>query len=130
MADETKKTVNEAPLASVVSTDTDLLLQLNEEARETIRLQGEHIDLATTEIEQLTARLVEIEKDVAFKNGRIENLERKLKAAKSAPTGDVVFLDGKSWAVKGTVQAKFATDEVKKGHIQEDVTLVVIDRRE
>ena len=60
----------------------------------------------------------------------VVRLQKKLTAAKSAPVGDTVTIAGKSYAVKGTVMAKFALDEVKKGHIDEDCTLVIIDRKE
>ena len=82
------------------------------------------------EKEALKARVTELEKDAAFKDTQIAALERKLKAAKSAPTGDVVYMDGKSWAVKGTVKAMFATDHVKKGFLDEDISLIITDRRE
>lgn len=78
----------------------------------------------------LKQRLEAAEKDVSFQANKIADLEKKLKSSKAAPTGNVVFLDGKTWPIKGTVKAKFALDEVKKGHVPDDVTLVVIDRIE
>ncbi len=70
--------------------------------------------------------------DLEKASALISQLKRSAKTQRpsSAPSGDVVVLDGKTWEIRRTVMAKHASDEVKKGHIEEDCTLVVIDRRE
>lgn len=97
--------------------------------KELLELRGKYTALAGQK-EQLEARAKELEKDVKYKDERIAALEKKLKAAKSAPTGDVVYIDGKTWTVKGTVRASDALDHVKKGYLEEDVSLIITDRRE
>jgi hypothetical protein len=122
MADETKKTDTAAPATTVASAAAVADTRL-EDALKLVKAQS-------AQLAEATAKIEEAEKEAKFAASKIDALERKLKASKAAPTGDVVYLDGKSWVVKGTVKAKFALDEVKKGHILEDVTLVVIDRLE
>ncbi len=60
--------------------------------------------------------------------GKINALTKKLKDNKSAPTGDVVFLEGKSYPVVTTVRADNTFHEVKRGHVEEGATMVVISR--
>lgn len=67
---------------------------------------------------------------------RLDDLEKtntqlqvKLKANKSAPTGDVVYLGGVSYPVVTTVRADQTFVEVKRGHVNEGATLVVIDKQ-
>lgn len=81
------------------------------------------IDAAAKKIDELAAEL-------SAAQASNEKLSKKLGAAKSAPTGDVVTLGGKSYAVLHTVRANATFDEVKKGHVDEGRTLVVIDRFE
>lgn len=120
---ETKKTETEAPKTSGAPPTTDerikVLEQLVEDNKTVTKTLDQHLELANSEIQMLMKKLKEAET-------RATDAEKRLKLAKSAPTGDVVVLGGKTWAVKGTVQAKFALDEVKKGFILEDATLVIL----
>lgn len=111
-------------------TGTDVLLQANEDAAKVIKLQGEHLELANAEIKKLLKQVEELKKGEKFYETKIEALEKKIKAAKSAPTGDVVYMDGRTWVIKGTVRASMALDHVKKGYLDEDVSLIITDRRE
>jgi Tfp pilus assembly protein FimV len=81
-----------------------------------------------TALKAAQAEVADLKKQLKDAEAKTHDTERKLKAAKSAPTGDVVLLGGKSWAVKGTVRASDALEEVRRGHIPEDVTLVIIDK--
>lgn len=79
---------------------------------ETIGQQHDLIGTQVTEIDRLTKR--------------VKELEQKLKGAKSAPTGDVVYIGGQSHPILKTVRANTTFDEVKKGNVDEGSTLVVI----
>lgn len=68
-----------------------------------------------------------LKKDLKAAEHRVDMLEKKLKAAKSAPMGDVVYLNGVSHSVVKTVRANHTFDEVKKGYVPEGCTLVVIE---
>ncbi len=87
-------------------------------------------DPRDAKIQELEAALKELTKAGLQLTAELADARRKLKAAKSAPLGDTVTLGRDVYAVKRTVMAKDALDEVKKGHIEGDCTLVVIDRRE
>lgn len=100
------------------------------DADKVVKAQSKQLDAANKTIADLKARLAEAEKAQKFAETKVETLEKKLKAAKSAPTGDVVYIDGKTWTVKGTVRASDALDHVKKGYLEEDVSLIITDRRE
>lgn len=113
-----------------VTSGTDVLLQANEDAGKVIKLQGEHLKLADDQIQKLLKQVEELQKGESFYQAKIEALEKKIKAVKSAPTGDVVYMDGKTWVIKGTVKANMALDHVKKGFLDEDISLIITDRRE
>jgi hypothetical protein len=89
----------------------------------------------TVNQDQLVAAITELEdtvksltKERDALSSKVSALEGKLRANKSAPTGDVVYLGGVSYPVVTTVRANPTFDEVKKGVILEGVTLVAIDR--
>lgn len=115
MAEENKSST---PPVTPVQPETDTRLA---DALALVKTQSENLKLADTNRSNLEAEVSTLKQKVA-------ELEKKAKHTKAAPTGDVVFLDGKSWPVKRTVEAKFALDEVKKGNIEEHLTLVVIDK--
>jgi len=80
-------------------------------------------------VEQHTEETNAYEETIAELRAEVAKLDQKLKLNKAAPTGDVVFLGGETYAVKRTVEAQFALEEVKRGHLDGDCTLVAIDRR-
>ncbi len=59
---------------------------------------------------------------------QVEDLEKKLKTRNTVPAGDYCVLGGKTYQVAGTVSARFATDEGRKGHIDLDSDLVILKR--
>ncbi len=60
---------------------------------------------------------------------QVEDLEKKLKAKTPAPPAkDYCVLGGKTYDVAGTVSAKFATDEARKGNYDLDAELVILKR--
>lgn len=69
---------------------------------------------------------------IAQLQAQVDKLQAELDAnlanATSAPTGDYVVLKGKTYAVERTVEAKFASDEWRKGYIDTDEELVVLKR--
>lgn len=84
-------------------------------------------------------RIAELEKEVeALSNDlkkvdeahtqAVDNLEKKLKSAKSAPQGDCVFLGGKTFAIERTVLASQASDDARKGFLDADAELIVVKR--
>jgi len=79
-------------------------------------------DRQTQKIEDLTKLL-----DAARADS--DRLREKLKSAKSAPTGDVVFLGGVSYPILSTHRADNTYAEVKRGHVSEGLTLVAIDKQ-
>lgn len=95
------------------------------------------VDPRDARIAELEAQLADnakqidsLTKDLSASQAAADRLTKKLGAAKSAPTGNVVMLEGKSYVVLGTYRASPTWDEVKKGHVEEGRTLVAIDRYE
>lgn len=114
MPEETKK---ETPVTSVAA-------QVEEDAKKVIKAQDEHLKLAA-------ARIKELEKELQAANKKVTELEKKAKDTKAPAAQDgVVHLDGKSWKIHRTVRAKNALEEVKRGYIPEDASLIVTDRTE
>lgn len=70
--------------------------------------------------------------EIALLRQEIDSLRTKLDSltAEKAlrPTGDYCVLGGKTFKVVGTVGAKFATDEARKGNLDLDAELVILKR--
>ncbi len=70
---------------------------------------------------------------VAALEATVKDLQEKLakkpkEKAAAAPEGDYVVLKGKTYEIERTVEAKFATDEWRKGYLADDAELIVIKR--
>lgn len=119
MPNETNETKTTGPDPRDVEI-TALKQQVAELSKE-LTEQTEHAD----EMEASSATTIEkLEKKVA-------DLQEKLKAkapVASLPSGDYCVLGGKTYYIAGTVPARFATDEGRKGHIGLDDDLVILKR--
>ena len=75
------------------------------------------------------ARIKSLEDEVTKLQNKLDAANKKLKEkAPAAPTGNYCVLNGKTYEVERTVEAKFATDEARKGYIDLDAELVVLKR--
>jgi predicted nucleic acid-binding Zn-ribbon protein len=83
---------------------------------------------AKDEAKELRAENAQLKKDLEIANKRIAAIEKKLKEAGAAPSGDYVVLRGKTHLIERTVEARFATDEARKGYIDLDAELIVLKR--
>lgn len=82
-------------------------------------------------IAQLQQQVADALADVENADATIEELEAQLKEAKmtkavALPATDYAVIGGKTYHVERTVEAKFATDEARKGYIEMGATLAVL----
>ena len=104
MPTENTKTPAVAPVATPDPRDAELaalkqeLAELNEDRDE---IDGQN--------ESLTKQVAELQEKLAKAT--------KTKGAAPTPTGDYAVIKGKTYVVDGTVSARFATDEGRKGHL-------------
>jgi predicted nucleic acid-binding Zn-ribbon protein len=67
------------------------------------------------EAKELKIENAKLRSDLEMANERIVALEQKLK---EIPSGmDYAFLNGRIYQIAGVVEARFATDEARKGHL-------------
>lgn len=102
-------------------------------------------DTETTDLRvaELQALLKEQTEKHSFQAKRADDLEKRLKIAAAAvrkyeatlgvreaaaPVGDRVVLGGLNYAIAGTFRADNTFVEVKRGHCEEGITLVAINK--
>jgi hypothetical protein len=90
----------------------------NETKIDTVAVQPDNRAVEKTEIASLR-------QEVDSLKAQLESLttEKSLR-----PTGDYCVLGGKTYRVAGTVSAKFATDEARKGNFDLDTDLAILKR--
>ena len=80
---------------------------------------------------ELEASLVEANRQLEYHANRADRAETELKDLKNTkftPEGNVVYLDGVQYSVLNIVRADNTFHEVKRGHVNEGLTMVVIDK--
>lgn len=104
---------------------------------------AEETETTDLRVAELQALLKEQTEKHSFQTKRADDLEKRLKIAAAAvrkyeaargqlevaaPTGDRVVLGGLDYMITGTFRADNTFVEVKRGHCEEGVTLIAIDK--
>jgi hypothetical protein len=78
--------------------------------------------------DDLEATLKEMHAKHEFQRKRADKAEAKLKLAPGSPAGDHVVLEGRVYPIVGSFRADNTFVEVKRGHCDEGITLVAIQK--